>query len=51
MLQLFNLFMFVSFISDSEKFHDMDRATEPPPVTTLRIDDDAEFPPMTQKLD
>jgi len=43
--------MFVSFISDSEKFHDMDRATEPPPVTTLRIDDDAEFPPMTQKLD
>jgi len=51
--QLFNsLFVFFfSFVADSEKFHDMDRATEPPPVNALRIDDDGEFPPMTQKLD
>lgn len=37
--------------TDSEKFHDMERATEVPPVNHLRLDDDGEFPPMTQKLD
>jgi len=37
-------------ISESEKFHDMERATEPPPVSAIRLDDDGEFPPMTQKL-
>lgn len=42
---MFNLF------TDSEKFHDVERATEPPPLTNLRLDDDGEFPPMTQKLD
>lgn len=36
--------------TESEKFHDMERATEPPPVSAIRLDDDGEFPPMTQKL-
>lgn len=37
--------------TDSEKFHDMERATETPPANPLRLDDEGEFPPMTQKLD
>ncbi|XP_046631509.1 WD repeat domain phosphoinositide-interacting protein 2-like isoform X1 [Daphnia pulicaria] len=38
-------------LPDSEKFHDMERATETPPANPLRLDDEGEFPPMTQKLD
>ena len=45
------MFFLFLFVTDSEKFHDMDRATEAPPLNALRIDDDGEFPPMTQKLD
>lgn len=43
--------MFFPLLTESEKFQDMERATEVPPVGHLRLDDDGEFPPMTQKLD
>ncbi|KAK4036417.1 WD repeat domain phosphoinositide-interacting protein 2 isoform X1 [Daphnia magna] len=43
--------MTADVLGDSEKFHDMERATETPPANPLRLDDDGEFPPMTQKLD
>jgi len=37
--------------TDSEKFHEMAAATEVPPVSHLRLDDEGEFPPMTQKFE
>ena len=38
-------------VTDSEKFHEMAAATEVPPVSHLRLDDEGEFPPMTQKFE
>ncbi|PSN30320.1 hypothetical protein C0J52_27475 [Blattella germanica] len=38
-------------ILESEKFHEMAAATESPPKGGFRFDDDAEFPPVTQKTE
>ena len=38
--------MLTILISDSEKFHEMATATEPPPKTCFLLDDDGEFPPV-----
>ncbi len=32
--------------TDSEKFHEMEAATEVPPQQCFLLDDDGEFPPM-----
>ena len=32
--------------ADSEKFHEMERATESPPRECFLLDDESEFPPM-----
>uniref|UniRef100_A0A1B6DMR4 Uncharacterized protein n=1 Tax=Clastoptera arizonana TaxID=38151 RepID=A0A1B6DMR4_9HEMI len=37
--------------ADSEKFHEMDMATQSPPKEGFKLDDDLEFPPVPQKLD
>ncbi|PSN33782.1 WD repeat domain phosphoinositide-interacting protein 2 [Blattella germanica] len=37
--------------AESEKFHEMAAATESPPKGGFRFDDDAEFPPVTQKTE
>ncbi|XP_046391595.1 WD repeat domain phosphoinositide-interacting protein 2 isoform X1 [Ischnura elegans] len=39
------------FMSDSEKFHEMVAATESPPRGGFRLDDESEFPPVTQKTE
>ena len=31
---------------ESDKFHEMASATEPPPKTCFLLDDDGEFPPV-----
>jgi len=35
------------FTADSEKFHEMEAATELPPQQCFLLYDDGEFPPMT----
>ncbi|XP_046391606.1 WD repeat domain phosphoinositide-interacting protein 2 isoform X3 [Ischnura elegans] len=37
--------------TDSEKFHEMVAATESPPRGGFRLDDESEFPPVTQKTE
>ena len=37
-------------ISDSEKFHEMETATEMPPQQCFLLDDDGEFPPMVPSV-
>lgn len=41
------------FETESEKYHEMLAATESPPKATgaFRLDDDADFPPVTQRTD
>lgn len=44
--------LFFFLFAESEKYHEIIAATESPPKAgTFRLDDDAEFPPVTQRTD